>query len=128
MLLKMPTLAQVFSREYCEIFKNSFFIDHLRWLLDYISHLRRRKIQKKITYIESTFSTASVISLLLSYVGSFFWCNIKELLQITCNVCLLRSFSQESRNVYFLWKGFNIWRKYPTSDSCCYWKYSILKD
>ena len=29
--LRPPT--QVFSCEYCEIFKNSFFIEHLQWLL-----------------------------------------------------------------------------------------------
>ena len=29
--LKAPT--QVFSCEYCEMFKNSFFIEHLQWLL-----------------------------------------------------------------------------------------------
>ena len=31
-LLK-ESLAQVFSYEFCEIFKNTFFIEHLRWLL-----------------------------------------------------------------------------------------------
>ena len=30
---KKETLAQVFSCEFCEIFKNAFFIEHLRWLL-----------------------------------------------------------------------------------------------
>ena len=31
------TLAQVFSCEFCEIFKNtSFYVEHLRWLLLYI--------------------------------------------------------------------------------------------
>ena len=32
-IVKKETLAQVFSREFCEISKNTFFIDHLRWLL-----------------------------------------------------------------------------------------------
>ena len=27
---KNETLAQVFSREFCEIFKNTFFTEHLR--------------------------------------------------------------------------------------------------
>ena len=31
--IKKVTLAQVFSCEFCEIFKNTFFIKHLRWLL-----------------------------------------------------------------------------------------------
>ena len=30
-LLKKETLAQVFSRKFCEIFKNTFFIKHLQW-------------------------------------------------------------------------------------------------
>ena len=32
-LIKKETLAQVYSCECCEIFKNIFFIKHLRWLL-----------------------------------------------------------------------------------------------
>ena len=30
---KKDTLEQVFSSEFCEISKNAFFIEHLRWLL-----------------------------------------------------------------------------------------------
>ena len=30
---KKETLTQVFSSEICKIFKNTFFIEHLRWLL-----------------------------------------------------------------------------------------------
>ena len=30
---KKDTLAQVFSSKFCEIFKNTFFKEHLRWLL-----------------------------------------------------------------------------------------------
>ena len=33
--IKKETLAQLFSCKYCEIFKNSFFIEHLWWLLLY---------------------------------------------------------------------------------------------
>ena len=32
-LNKKETLTQVLSCEFCEIFKNNFFIEHLRWLL-----------------------------------------------------------------------------------------------
>ena len=32
-LIKKETLAQFFSCEFCEIFKSTFFIEHLRWLL-----------------------------------------------------------------------------------------------
>ena len=31
--IKKETLTQVFSSEYCEIVKSSFFIEHRRWLL-----------------------------------------------------------------------------------------------
>ena len=31
--IKKETLAQVFPCEFCEIFKNTFFTEHLRWLL-----------------------------------------------------------------------------------------------
>ena len=31
--IKKEALAQVFSYEFCEIFKNTFFIDYQRWLL-----------------------------------------------------------------------------------------------
>ena len=33
LLIKKKTLAQMFSCEFCEISKNSFFTEHLRWLL-----------------------------------------------------------------------------------------------
>ena len=33
--IKKETLAQAFSCEFCEISKNTFFIEHLRWLLLY---------------------------------------------------------------------------------------------
>ena len=31
--IKKETLAQAFSCEFCKISKNTFFIEHLRWLL-----------------------------------------------------------------------------------------------
>ena len=31
--IKQEALARVFSYEFCEIFKNTFFIENLRWLL-----------------------------------------------------------------------------------------------
>ena len=30
--IKKEALAQAFSYEFCEIFKNTFFIEHLQWL------------------------------------------------------------------------------------------------
>ena len=32
-IIKKEALAQVFSYEFCEVFKNTFFIEHLWWLL-----------------------------------------------------------------------------------------------
>ena len=34
--IKKETLAQMFSFEFCRIFKNAFFTEHLQWLLLYI--------------------------------------------------------------------------------------------
>ena len=33
--LKKETLVQVLSCEFCKIFKNGFFTEYLRWLLDF---------------------------------------------------------------------------------------------
>ena len=33
LFIKKESLAEVFSREFCEIFKNTFFIEQLRGLL-----------------------------------------------------------------------------------------------
>ena len=40
-VLKEETMAQVFSCEFCEISKNTFFIEHLRW--PFLTHNRQRK-------------------------------------------------------------------------------------
>ena len=47
-LLK-KTLTKVFSCEFCEIFKNNFFTEHLRWLL---FHLVLSKNLKGLYYFE----------------------------------------------------------------------------
>ena len=31
-LLKKENLAQVFSREFCRIFKNTLYLEHFQWL------------------------------------------------------------------------------------------------
>ena len=74
----------------------------------FIKHLisLNKENSEKVTYIESTFSTASVMLLLLSYVDSFFRCNIKEFPQITYNLCLSRSYSQESCKCLFSLRRF----------------------
>ena len=40
-LIKQETLAQVFSCEFCEILKNSFFIENFSWMLLNIYHANR---------------------------------------------------------------------------------------
>ena len=40
--IKKETLAQVFSCEFCEIFKNIYFIEHLRWLLLTVNRFHAR--------------------------------------------------------------------------------------
>ena len=42
--IKKETLAQVFSCEFYEIFKNTFFIEQLRWLLAFWSQCLSLKI------------------------------------------------------------------------------------
>ena len=37
-LIKKETLVQVFSCEFCKIYKNTFFIEHIRWLLLFYTH------------------------------------------------------------------------------------------
>ena len=37
--IKKETLAQMFSREFCEIFKNTFFTEHLRTTASGVSNL-----------------------------------------------------------------------------------------
>ena len=48
-ILKKKTTTQVFSCEFCEIFKKSFFIEHLRWLL--LMHFRW-KVEKPRTCLQ----------------------------------------------------------------------------
>ena len=54
--IKNETKAQLFSSEFCKIFKNSFFIEHLRWLLLYrlccqlLVKLRLSYLHKKSTF------------------------------------------------------------------------------
>ena len=43
--IKKETLVQVFFCEFCEIFKNTFFIKHLRWLLLKGSGIERYKVK-----------------------------------------------------------------------------------
>ena len=44
-LIKKETLVQVFFCEFCEIFKNTFFIKYLRWLLLKGSGIERYKVK-----------------------------------------------------------------------------------
>ena len=49
--IKKETLAQVFSCEFCEIFKNTFFIEHLRWLLSLLFIYLFCKAQRSEKYV-----------------------------------------------------------------------------
>ena len=49
--IKKQTLAQVFSCEICEIVKNAFFTEHLRWLLLKSKVNNVSKMFRKISFI-----------------------------------------------------------------------------
>ena len=72
-LIKKETLAQVFFCEFCENFKNTFFTDHLRWLILYwltllkqhtnfiYSVIRRFKdLLEEKEFLEASLSTLSI--------------------------------------------------------------------
>ena len=48
--IKKETLPQVFSREFCEISKNTFYTEHLRWLL---WNFRRTSEEKVTSYTQT---------------------------------------------------------------------------
>ena len=91
--MKTPVLeslearTQVFSCEYCEIFKNSFFIEHLRWLLP----------KAWRTEIRDVFRTLSNI-----YERAF--CENSEQL-MSVNYFSKRALSRSSPSEQFLGKG-----------------------
>ena len=58
--IKKETLAQVFSCEFCEISKNTFFTEHLRWLLVFFFFYN-------IFFIFTTFFLQKVKSFYLSF-------------------------------------------------------------
>ena len=50
-ILKKETLAQVFCCEFCGILKNTFFIEHLWWLLLYFTDIEGRCLNKFGKYL-----------------------------------------------------------------------------
>ena len=48
--IKKGTVAQVFSYEFCETFKNTFFIEHLWWLLLYLGFDYNFEVNLRIIY------------------------------------------------------------------------------
>ena len=52
--IKKKNLAQVFSCEFCEISKNTFFTEHLRWLLLHKSNTNPQYYQLTISLIHRT--------------------------------------------------------------------------
>ena len=37
LFIKKGTVAQAFFYEFCEVLKNTFFVEHLRWLLQFVT-------------------------------------------------------------------------------------------
>ena len=50
---KEETLALVFSCEFCELFKSTFFTEHLRWLL--LKRLSKRLVSLEVTVFTKNF-------------------------------------------------------------------------
>ena len=63
--IKKETLAQVFSCEFCKIFKNTFFIEHLRWLL-LDAHLMTIQIRSCIFWVSIIFAGRAVVDQFLA--------------------------------------------------------------
>ena len=76
--IKKETLAQVFAWEFCEIFKNTFFIEHLQWLLLAWESFCFTWNKKKSTFFDSkqreSFNTLGIFTVenILSNFGCSF--------------------------------------------------------
>ena len=68
-VIKKETPSQVFSCQFCEIFKNIFFIEHLRWLL--LPILKPLNSQGQLCKWISKLVTIYFISTFLVLVGIF---------------------------------------------------------
>ena len=53
--ITVETPAQVFSSEFCKIFKKFFFIDHLRWVAGSFRHKMQSKKMHYDSYIQWVF-------------------------------------------------------------------------
>ena len=61
------TLAQEFSREYCNIFISTFFIEHLRWLL-----VVKLEVKSVIMSLKSAKSQLQLLLATLDIMGSLY--------------------------------------------------------
>ena len=68
-VIKKEALSQVFSCQFCEIFKNLFFIEHLRWPL--LPTLKPLDSQRQLCKWISKLVTVYFISTFLVLVGIF---------------------------------------------------------
>ena len=68
--IKKEALAQVFSCGFCEIFKNTFFIEHLRWLL----------LLLVLNFIRN-FALSVNVNLLLEKKNTLLWCFIPHIFE-----------------------------------------------
>ena len=46
-------MIQVFSCEFCKMFKTTFFIEHLRWLLNHLKDLEQKSCLEGLEYLFS---------------------------------------------------------------------------
>ena len=63
-----PTL--VFSCQFCEIFKNTFFIEHLQWLLLYMIHFPPYNNKKASSFKEKPFKSVMIKSSFQNFVAN----------------------------------------------------------
>ena len=64
-VLKKETLAQVFSCEFCEISKNTVFIEHLWWLLLYFILQNLKDTEDRLEYFFSKLWMKAILTILM---------------------------------------------------------------
>ena len=83
--IKKETSKQIFSCEFCQIFKNIFFIDYLQWVLLFISVLQ-------LTVITGHFCCVT------SHVFAYF---LRNIFYLTCKWTFL-----ECKKAFLDWKNY----------------------
>ena len=101
--IKKETLVQVFSCKICEIFKNNFFTEHLRWLLlmlGLIAVINTLKLlfEKSIAYF--LFCRSTVMQIIKQFIHYF---DVKSKpFKVSCPIYLKISFRLSVRILYSL--------------------------